>query len=538
MGYLGRRIGLSQDQGNSNPGGAGDAVGGGLLDLFSNGYFQREGNIYNNPGKSTGITATGGIISDYVDGGDVYRAHVFTSTGEFDVTSLASGGLPNAVDYLVVAGGGGGSDRGNGAGGGGAGGLLDLFSNGYFQREGNIYNNPGKSTGITATGGIISDYVDGGDVYRAHVFTSTGEFDVTALATGTLPNAVDYLVVAGGGGGSDRGNGAGGGGAGGLLSSHPDIPEPFRQTAFTAGVRTYTMTVGAGGGGGAEGLPGPNAPNYDRKNRGEPGSTSSITYPGPTTVVTTTGGGAGGQGNTEGPGGPPASIGDAGGSGGGGDDSGAGGAGTNYPGSTQQGYPGGTTPGSDNGGAGGGGAGAVGGDANGTTGSAGGNGLRVRIAGPNNDGVGAEGPGSEFAWFAGGGGGGRNGTGNGQSPGGYGGGGEGAYHPRSSPTAAQQARFGLAGTGGGGGAGADGTKNDAGSGGSGVIIVRYKIASVETEKATGGSVSYYNNKTIHVFTSSGTFATTSNWSAATVEYIVIGGGGGGGYDGGGGSGGS
>ena len=40
MGYLGRRIGLSQDQGNSNPGGADGAVGGGLLDLFSNGYFQ------------------------------------------------------------------------------------------------------------------------------------------------------------------------------------------------------------------------------------------------------------------------------------------------------------------------------------------------------------------------------------------------------------------------------------------------------------------------------------------------------------------
>ena len=40
---------------------------------------------------SSGITATGGIISDYTDGSDVYRAHVFTSTGTFDVTSLASG---------------------------------------------------------------------------------------------------------------------------------------------------------------------------------------------------------------------------------------------------------------------------------------------------------------------------------------------------------------------------------------------------------------------------------------------------------------
>ena len=50
MGYLGRRIGLSQDQGDSNPGAAGGAVGGGILDLFTNGYFERQGDIYNAPG--------------------------------------------------------------------------------------------------------------------------------------------------------------------------------------------------------------------------------------------------------------------------------------------------------------------------------------------------------------------------------------------------------------------------------------------------------------------------------------------------------
>ena len=35
MGYLGRRIGLSQDSGDSNPGGANGAVGGGILDIFA-----------------------------------------------------------------------------------------------------------------------------------------------------------------------------------------------------------------------------------------------------------------------------------------------------------------------------------------------------------------------------------------------------------------------------------------------------------------------------------------------------------------------
>ena len=37
-------------------------------------------------------------------------------------------------------------------------------------------------SGITATGGIISDYTDGGTVYRAHVFTTSGTFNVTALS--------------------------------------------------------------------------------------------------------------------------------------------------------------------------------------------------------------------------------------------------------------------------------------------------------------------------------------------------------------------
>ena len=33
--------------------------------------------------------------------------------------------------------------------------------------------------GITATGGVISDYEDSGTLYRAHVFTSSGALNVT-----------------------------------------------------------------------------------------------------------------------------------------------------------------------------------------------------------------------------------------------------------------------------------------------------------------------------------------------------------------------
>ena len=90
MGYLGRRIGLSQDQGDSNPGAAGGAVGGGLLDLLAHGYFERQGDIYNVPGGAdpAGLVASGGVVSDYVSGSDVYRAHVFTSSGAVSYTHL------------------------------------------------------------------------------------------------------------------------------------------------------------------------------------------------------------------------------------------------------------------------------------------------------------------------------------------------------------------------------------------------------------------------------------------------------------------
>ena len=73
--------------------------------------------------------------------------------------------------------------------------------------------------------------------------------------------------------------------------------------------------------------------------------------------------------------------------------------------------------------------------------------------------------------------------------------------------------------GDGGGSGA----TTGGNGGSGIVVVRYQIGTLDTgaAKATGGAISFYGGKTIHTFTSSGTFATTPDWSAATVEYVVI-----------------
>jgi hypothetical protein len=49
--------------------------------------------------------------------------------------------------------------------------------------------------GLTATGGVISDYIDGSDVYRAHIFTSSGTFDVSAIGDYPLMLSILLLLV-------------------------------------------------------------------------------------------------------------------------------------------------------------------------------------------------------------------------------------------------------------------------------------------------------------------------------------------------------
>ena len=74
--------------------------------------------------------------------------------------------------------------------------LLEYFRQNFTAGGGAA--TPIAPSGLTASGGVVSDYSVGGTVYRAHVFTTSGTFDVTALAIGDLPNTVDYLVVAAG----------------------------------------------------------------------------------------------------------------------------------------------------------------------------------------------------------------------------------------------------------------------------------------------------------------------------------------------------
>ena len=358
-------------------------------------------------------------------------------------------------------------------------------------------------TGLTATGGVISDYTDGPAVYRAHVFTSTGTFSVSALSTDpALPSSVEYLVVAGGGGSTSY---YGGGGAGGYRSSVTGESSGGGNSAESAlpvstSPGSYTVTIGAGGGAGTQGTP-------------------SVFGPGP---IAATGGGYGASYNV---------TGGSGGSGGGTGDyprGGRVGPADNYPGPSAQGYPGGQGASDQNtytyGGGGGGAGGAaqsapVGPNPSPHPGLSGGNGVRTAIAGPSYS-IGTPGPASPGGygggpstavtggWLAGGG----SGTGASGNVGGAGGGGNGTP--------------GTYSTGGGGGSNPGGS---VANGGSGIVVVRYQIASLTaTAKATGGAISFYSGKTIHTFTGSGTFTAPGSFSEPQVEYFIVGGGGGGG----------
>ena len=379
--------------------------------------------------------------------------------------------------------------------------------------------------GHGASGGFISDYTSPpGTVYRAHVFTQPGSFVVSSL-NGSYPSNIDYLVVGGGGGGGHRG---GGGGAGGLRSTTDQTGGGGSlESAVPISTATYAVTVGHGG----------QAPTGMNR-AGDNGGDSVLNYNGGS--VTAAGGGGGGSDQS----GTPLGLtnqrrGQPGGSGGGGANDQPAASGT-----SNQGYAGRDANNDANGGGGGAGEEAPGSNPAGTPGPAGdgGAGVQVLIAGPPT----STGIGDGAQNFAGGGGGGHGGGNVGGSrtagSGGTGGGGDGS-NPWNSP-----APRGMDGTGGGGGGGSGYPEFPGGSGGAGIVVVRYEIGASSVvpspnAKATGGIVTYYTDpstqvaKTIHTFLTPGTFATTSNWEATDVEYVIVGGGGAGGeyqYRGGGG----
>ena len=166
--------------------------------------------------------------------------------------------------------------------------LLEYFRNTFSGGGGGNSgsNIPVPPLGLTATGGIISDYTAGTDVYRSHIFTSSGTFDVTA--GGTFGDTLEYLVVAGGGSGGGIGgaNGGGGGGGGGLrtnLTGHPLAGVAYPVPAFPT---SYTVTIGAG----AHTNTSPSSGNRGSNSEFYP---TPVSYPS-TAFIRSVGGGAGG----------------------------------------------------------------------------------------------------------------------------------------------------------------------------------------------------------------------------------------------------
>jgi hypothetical protein len=270
---------------------------------------------------------------------------------------------------------------------------------------------------FAAVGGTVTNYIENGTNFTAHIFTSSGVF------TNLVVTNIEVLVVAGGGGGGGVHH-AGGGGAGGLIYSN-DYP--------VVGNSNYTVTVGMGGAGG-----------WGGSIRGFNGSNSAFG------AIEATGGGGGGAYNN--------AAGKNGGSGGGASGYSATLYGTNLPaGQGNQGGVGGLY-----GAGGGGGAGSIGMNGLATAGGgAGGTGVVSSLSGVTN-------------YYAGGGGG-AGYVATGSSPGGaggLGGGGKGADFNGA-------ASNGVANTGGGGGASGGGSPasptnpTNGAAGGSGIVIVRY-----------------------------------------------------------------
>ena len=492
------------------------------------------------------VTARGGVVGDLT--GDV-NAGLITATSSITVGNsfLRSNAL--GLGQTTTA--------GRNAGVGTDAGTVVYNSDNHFVE---LYNGDqwvavGGGKYLQATGGSdVVDYVEGGILYRAHIFRGTSDFTVTDAPA--VNNKVEVLIVAGGGSGGS----AGGGGAGGLLY-RKNVP-----VETSPGV--YTMTVG---GGGAQltaissGNPGTDSSAFGFLAIGGGGGGAYVSSPTKSTGSFGRAGGSGGGGGWLGPGGPA-------------EDSEihvAGGIALNQ----EQGHPGGYgSPGQHSAWyyvGGGGGAGSQGEPHYFTKSGDGGDGLDFTISG-------------QRRWYAGGGGGGAQGStasnfpnnttldtrpkgigkaGNGGRGGGGGGGmwrggmwgtggyvGEGAEPgqpgaPNTRVTPADSgagapaavASFGAGESGthdgkggkgatntGGGGGGMGISVTLGGAGGSGVIIVRYPIGiDNRVAKATGGAISYANGKTIHKFEASGTF-TVTNPSLTSVDYLVVGGGGSGG----------
>lgn len=299
----------------------------------------------------------------------------------------------------------------------------------------------------TATGNLHANSESGGGQWYGIII------GVKSIST---PGLVRGLIVGGGGGGGMGGTRQGGGGGAGQVIANPYIP--VENTG-------YSIVVGTSGAGatgtGANGVNGGNATGFGHTAVGGGGGASGTNVVG--SAGANGGGGAGTTTNTAGVA--------------------AGGAGTSGPDSN---YGNGRNGGGGRGngtstvrsGGGGGGSGGTGSAGGLSTGGGGGNATSSDISGAAVD------------YGGGGGGGGTTGGG------GTGGGGNGGSNGAGAAGAANR----------GGGGGGSNSANAGGAGAVGPVIISYNTdGSDGIASATGGTITTSGGKTIHTFTSNGTF---------------------------------
>ena len=438
---------------------------------------------------------------------NAYFSNVNNSYGYYMFLTSGSITFPQATNCdLLLIGAGGNGGLTSGGGGGGAGELIYYPNYPFNVGTSNIqigYSSFNSNNRITKISNNSIDYVlakGGGDgSYGASVsITGSGNNIFTATDnpnykyaffanTGTFVannNIICDILIVGGGGGGGFDGGAGGGG--GQVLYYTDNSVSFKSGgSISLNSGTYNINIGSGGSGELT----TNTIN------GTDGGTSSIVNASTSAVIISAkGGGGGGSRNNLGNGGD---IGGAGGTGHAYGDKNA------YATSTNNGGRGGKShPSNYGGGGGGGGANTSGtskdgkdaGTISGQYGGNGGDGVNINITGTI---YGVGGGGGGGSWYGAG------------SYGGLGGGGNGNL--TNSQTSAS---VGTANTGGGGGSGG---ANGAGyypqgkNGGSGIVIIRYLLATSSIGGSGGGSLLNLNNQS-----SAGT-----KWSA-TYSYSTTG----------------
>ena len=365
------------------------------------------------------------------------------SNQDIDTSAALFGANKNAVANTGGGGGGGYHTNGTGGGVGGSGIVIVSYP---------ITAPPAIIAPVCSGGQSTTDVTINNIVYRVHQYTTVGTSTFTVTSPGN--QVFEYLVIAGGGGGGSQHSS--GGGAGGYRCS---VPGEFSgrlsaaETPLTLTAGSYTVVVGAGGAGG---------PANTGATRGSVGGDSQFH-----TVISTGGGGGGGWAGDNG------SNRAQGGSGGGAWVSAGSSGGNPGAGIAGQGFGGGagTDTYQPHVGSGGGGAGGPG-----DQGKTGGR----RAAGRGGIGIPSNITGTPTYRASGGGGGSYWSAGQTQpakAEARQGGGGRGGMAYQSDQAAGTLGLPGAANTGGGGGATGQ-YELPGGAGGSGIVIIRYPIATV------------------------------------------------------------